>query len=263
MQVPRPFKRLYERLGLTVTALIALAAGAVVFVGAGGVFAGATEDATEHNGQALQDAHRLHFFVAHRSDVLVRASKVLTDIGAVPVVAAVALIASLLLWRRGLRLAVACAPLLAFGAAAVFVTVTKHLVNRARPPVSLHLVHETDASFPSGHSTDSAAVLITIALVCGVYLLRRPIARAGIVVAAGLCTGAIGLSRLVLGVHWPTDVMAGWALGLAIAVAATITTALVAQLQPPTDGTRRSIPARVLHLCTLRRVAPRHGAAAV
>jgi membrane-associated phospholipid phosphatase len=147
-----------------------------------------------------------------------------------------AILATVLLWRRGTCAAISLAPTMAFGVAAAAVVIVKSTVGRTRPPVSLHLVSESDASFPSGHATDSAAVFVTIALVLALFVLRRPIARVLSVAGAGLLTGAIGASRLLLGVHWPTDVLAGWALGVSIAIAVTMSATLLARVTPPTPG---------------------------
>jgi len=114
---------------------------------------------------------------------------------------------------------------------AIAAAATKSLVGRTRPPVSLHLVTENDASFPSGHATNSAAVFLTIGFVAAMYALRGPIVRTATVLAAALLSGMVGISRLVLGVHWPSDVLAGWALGLSAALTVTITLSLLARLR--------------------------------
>ena len=226
-------RRAPARLGLSSRSLLLAAFGSVVVLaGSLAVFAGATEDVTQHNGLANHDAARLRLFTMHRSDLVVRASKLLSTIGDPPVLAVLALLAGLLFWRRGIRLALALAPTVALGVSAVSVAVTKAIVGRARPPVSLHLIPESDASFPSGHATDSAAVCIAIALVLAVFVLRRPIARLLSVAAGAALAGAIGTSRLILGVHWPSDVIAGLALGLGVSLAVTITAALFARLTP-------------------------------
>ncbi|MCU6456091.1 phosphatase PAP2 family protein [Sphingomonas sp. A2-49] len=96
---------------------------------------------------------------------------------------------------------------------AVIISVIKAEVGRPRPMVVSHLVDVQTASFPSGHAMDSAFVYgsIAIAIVAGAGDGRRwDLA----VVAAMLLVFAIGASRIVLGVHWPTDVAAGWAIGL-------------------------------------------------
>ena len=229
-------QRVRARLGFGGAGLIALVGGAVVLLASLVTFGGATEDVTQHNGFVHHDVADLRFFTHHRTG-FVSASKLLTQLGAVPVLALLVIVSGFLLWRRGLRLALALAPAVSLGAAATAVAITKNIVGRARPPVSLHLVSEGDASFPSGHATNSAAAFLTIALVLAVCVLRRPIMRALSVASAALLTGAIGASRLVLGVHWPSDVLAGWALGLSVALAVTMTAVLLARLTPPTaDG---------------------------
>ncbi|WP_333840410.1 phosphatase PAP2 family protein [Novosphingobium sp.] len=96
---------------------------------------------------------------------------------------------------------------------AVIISAIKAAVNRPRPMIVSHLVDVQTASFPSGHAMDSAFVYgsIAIAIVAGAGGGRRWDL---VVVAAMLLVFAIGASRIVLGVHWPTDVAAGWAIGL-------------------------------------------------
>ena len=230
--------------------------GVVALAGSLAVFGGATEDVTRHNGLATHDAARLHMFTMHRTDFVVRTSKLLSTIGDPLVLGVIALVAGFLFWQRGLRLAPALAPTVALAVSGASVAMTKAIVGRVRPPVSLHLVRETDASFPSGHATDSAAVCIAIALVLAVFVLRRPITRIVSLVAGASLAGAIGTSRLILGVHWPSDVLAGLALGVGVSLAVTITAALVARLTPPPPepamGRHRSL-ARLAHLLTRQR----------
>ena len=85
---------------------------------------------------------------------------------------------------------------------------------RPRPDLVAHLAEVQSASFPSGHAMVSAIVYLTL----GVLLTRTHKQRrtkAVIMTYAILLTLMIGLSRIYLGVHWPTDVLAGWALGAA------------------------------------------------
>lgn len=88
----------------------------------------------------------------------------------------------------------------------------KQWVDRPRPEVVAHWTTFSSASFPSGHAANSAIIYLTLAV-----LIARSVASNGVriyvVVSAMLLTFLIGLSRLYLGVHWPTDVLSGWILG--------------------------------------------------
>lgn len=96
--------------------------------------------------------------------------------------------------------------------ASLFNTVLKHSLHRARPEVVPHLTMVDNASFPSGHAMISAAILLTIGAMLA-ETVKGTAARFYIMAFAGLLVFLIGLSRLYLGVHWPTDVLAGWCLG--------------------------------------------------
>jgi undecaprenyl-diphosphatase len=90
--------------------------------------------------------------------------------------------------------------------------ILKGVVDRARPEVVPHLMQETSASFPSGHSMLSAVVYVTL----GALLARlvEPVRlKVYILSVALLITFLVGVSRIYLGVHYPTDVLAGWTLG--------------------------------------------------
>jgi undecaprenyl-diphosphatase len=101
----------------------------------------------------------------------------------------------------------------ALGIAALNAWVLKAIVMRARPDIVPRLV-EVDQSWslPSGHAANSAAVYGAIALVATVLWWRKRQRRA-IWAVTGLLVFAIGLSRVWLGVHWPSDVVAGWLVG--------------------------------------------------
>jgi membrane-associated phospholipid phosphatase len=209
---------------------VALGAALGVVVASSLALAAVSEDVVTRDGLALRDRANLRFFTVHRTPGLVSAARAFTDAGAVPFLIVLAVVAGGLLWWRGARLAVAAAPALALAVAGSAVAIGKQLVGRARPPVALHLVAESDASFPSGHATDATAVYLTLGLVVAIVVFRRPVARALTVIGAGLLAVAVGASRLVLGVHWPTDVLAGWSLGVAAAI--TVTTAIVLVVRP-------------------------------
>ncbi|MDO5091302.1 MAG: phosphatase PAP2 family protein [Cardiobacteriaceae bacterium] len=111
-------------------------------------------------------------------------------------------------WRGQRRMAayVVAVP----GLAALASSALKHAFARVRPDILPHLVDEGSASFPSGHSTFAAAFAL-------LFILRHP--RPAVIVAGALFILAMGWSRLLLGVHYPVDVLAGWSVGAAMACA--------------------------------------------
>lgn len=107
--------------------------------------------------------------------------------------------------------------LAAVGSGVLVSTVLKDTFERARPDLVPHGSYVASASFPSGHSMMAAVVYLTL----GALLARvEPDGRVKVFVLgmAILLTLLVGLSRVYLGVHWPTDILAGWTLGAAWAL---------------------------------------------
>ena len=103
------------------------------------------------------------------------------------------------------------------GGGAVLSSVLKLGIDRPRPDLVAHLVEVSTASFPSGHAMLSAVIYLTLgALLSRVEAPRR--VKIYVLTVAVLLTFLIGLSRIYLGVHWPTDVLAGWCAGSAWAM---------------------------------------------
>ena len=101
--------------------------------------------------------------------------------------------------------------------AQILAAVIKLMADRPRPDIAAHFDLVYSSSFPSGHSTMSPVVYLTLAVIMGAGEPRREV-RVLMFACAVAVTIAVGLSRVYLGVHWPTDVLAGWALGSAIAL---------------------------------------------
>jgi undecaprenyl-diphosphatase len=100
----------------------------------------------------------------------------------------------------------------------LIVNVLKPLFARPRPSVVPHLVPVHSASFPSGHSLLSAVVYLTLGALLARVTSDR-ITRIYLILLAALLTISIGMSRIYLGVHYPTDVLGGWVGGLLWALA--------------------------------------------
>ena len=121
----------------------------------------------------------------------------------------------------------------------------------------MRVVADGEPSFPSGHATDSAALYLTLGLIVAIFVLKRPLARVATVAYSVVLVAAIGVTRLVLGVHWRTDVFAGWALGATAALGAAVGATLLTRLIPPDstspEGRIRRAATRLGRLLTAER----------
>lgn len=93
----------------------------------------------------------------------------------------------------------------------------KRFYDRPRPELLAHMDHVTSQSFPSGHSLYSTAVYCTIGAI-GSRLVRRKRVKIYLLAVSLTLAFLIGISRVYLGVHYPTDVLAGWTVGLVWAI---------------------------------------------
>jgi undecaprenyl-diphosphatase len=89
----------------------------------------------------------------------------------------------------------------------------KWVFARPRPDLSLHLTEVASPSFPSGHAMDSAVIYLTLAALLA-RLVRPRALKLYFLGLAALLSFLAGISRVYLGVHYPTDVLAGWTAGL-------------------------------------------------
>lgn len=107
--------------------------------------------------------------------------------------------------------------IVAVGGGDVLSALLKNFFDRPRPDLVPHgsIVYTT--SFPSGHAMMSAVTYLTLGAILARVQPRYRL-KAYLFILAGLLTFAVGVSRVYLGVHWPTDVLAGWAVGSAWAL---------------------------------------------
>ncbi|HEV3391036.1 MAG TPA: phosphatase PAP2 family protein [Solirubrobacteraceae bacterium] len=152
------------------------------------------------------------WMVAHRSSAWTALARGLSTVGSQVVLTPVAVaVAAVLLLRR--RLVPSASLVAAWGGAILLYTLTKDFVERPRPPSAIWLTNVgKTTSYPSGHATQSLATFAALALVAAACTSRA--AWPGRVLAVVLAAG-VGWSRVYLGVHWTTDVIAGWLIAAA------------------------------------------------
>jgi undecaprenyl-diphosphatase len=146
---------------------------------------------------------------------LTQAARLLTRLGGAPVTLTVGGVAALFLL---LKRAPGAALLLAVTVLGerLLVDGLKDWIGRPRPPLDAILAQSL--AFPSGHSANSMTAFLAAALIASPRAYRTAVASVALVLAI-----LIGLTRIWLGVHWPSDVIGGWALGLlAVATALAI-----------------------------------------
>ncbi|HET6530111.1 MAG TPA: phosphatase PAP2 family protein [Actinoplanes sp.] len=107
-------------------------------------------------------------------------------------------------------------------AGGVLAALLKLLVGRDRPELLDPVARAAGFSFPSGHATNAALTAAVFLLVLLPFARERPGRRVGLWAVALVVTVVTGLSRIVLGVHWTSDVVAGWLLGVAVVAATTV-----------------------------------------
>ena len=113
----------------------------------------------------------------------------------------------------------------------------KDYFERERPPLAYRLESVVNASFPSGHAMLSAVFYLTLAALLARVQTKQRL-KFYVVAVAAVTAGLVGLTRIYLGVHWTTDVLAGWSVGAAWAVACWLASFLWERVtQDGLDGT--------------------------
>lgn len=144
-----------------------------------------------------------------RSVIVVAVARSLTAFGEPTILIAAGVACWLWLWFAGrARLGAALLTVAMLGRG--LSEAQKYTIGRVRPSLEPHLVVVKSNSFPSGHAASSMIFYLTIAVALA-GPTRWRFAAAGAAISFSL---AIGTSRVVLGVHWPSDVIGGWAFGL-------------------------------------------------
>lgn len=149
----------------------------------------------------------------HASPPLTWLMRQATQMGSTPVVTIVSMVGVLCFFllrrvRPGVLLAVG------IGVAIFLNTFLKDVFHRQRPEPFFGTILPSSFSYPSGHALFSVCCYGMLAVLVAVRLTSRP-AKVAVLLAGGIMVAAIGFSRVYLGVHYPSDVVGGWAFALA------------------------------------------------
>jgi undecaprenyl-diphosphatase len=145
-------------------------------------------------------------------EMLAEIARDVTALGGVGPLAFFSVVAAgFLFFDRKLRMSLYLA--FATGGATVASLLLKQIFSRPRPSVVPHLTEVYTSSFPSGHSMMSAAIYLTLGSLLAASIPRVTLKIYVLAVAIALSL-AVGVSRVYLGVHYPTDVLAGWMAGM-------------------------------------------------
>ena len=175
------------------------------------IFADVGEDVAENSTGPFDSAVRA-WFLAHQNPVIYKIAYAITWLGAPTMMIILATAAGAWFYHRsgrskaGIMVAAPAAGGLLSGG-------IKLLYGRARP-AGAAVFNEYTFSFPSGHAATSAAVMVTL---CYVLAREQIISWPTAIVVGGSVPLLVGISRLYLDVHWTTDVVGGWAVGLVVA----------------------------------------------
>lgn len=188
-----------------------LLAGLVVLTGSAWIFGWMVEDLAE--GDTKVDTRLADWLHEHASPGWTTFFETVTRLGNVSTLLVIVLLASVVLWRKGWIAELQLLVLAGVGAEIITVGL-KHGFQRDRPFFANPLASESSYSFPSGHASVSLAVYGTLGFIAARHLGSRRAQFAALAGAAGLVL-LIGFSRLYLGVHYLSDVIAGYSVGIA------------------------------------------------
>lgn len=151
-----------------------------------------------------------------RTDILTDVMKVLTELGGVTGLFLIALIISiilLILKKKKMALGITLNLIIS----TITYAILKNILQRPRPPIEERLIEETGYSFPSGHSTNNMA-FYSFAIYLVYSNVKNKTIRNLLCIILAIIPILIGFSRVYLRVHYPSDVISGFILGIVITI---------------------------------------------
>ena len=210
---------------ITFWTLIAVVSGIAI-----SVFADLGEDVARKSTTAFDNSVRT-WVTSHQNPIIYKIAYVITWIGSPAVMVLLAVAAGV--WFYGRRGPSKAGVVIAAPAVGGLLSgVIKVLYGRVRPAGSA-ILNEKSFSFPSGHAATSAAVVVTL---CYVMAREGMISWTTAVVVGGGIPLIVGLTRIYLDVHWTTDVIGGWAVGLFVAALSAALYEYLRRNAPPSVG---------------------------
>jgi undecaprenyl-diphosphatase len=199
---PKAYLGLHVTVGLGVTALALWLFGAIL------------EEVLDNATVVRMDVATVAWVDAHVTPFGLRVFGLITRLGDVPVIPLIAVVGAIVLWRERQRLLLACWTA-AFVGGVLLDALLKSLVHRARPELAMRHLHVASFSFPSGHTMAATVGYGMLAYVVMTHWRPRRVRRWFIALPAATLALLVGVSRVYLGVHFPTDVLGGFAAGIA------------------------------------------------
>lgn len=192
-----------------------VAGGLSVIAAAIAMFTVLLKSVAETEGLARIDLPVVQALAADRAPELVSLMRIVTTLGSpVAMTILAVVVCGGLAWRRRRIEPLALAVVGVAGIGAID-TAAKDIVARPRPPSLLHTVTANGYSFPSGHAIFSALVILLCTAMTTHWVIPQPRQRAVLWTGSVTVIAVVGFSRVYLGVHYPSDILAGWTLAIA------------------------------------------------
>lgn len=170
-----------------------------------------------HSGLASWDGAIIRFFTEHSSDPVVSAARQITSFGVVGVLLPAAVIGGIAILLATRSAVLAAAPWVSVQVTSGLVSTLKRHFGTPRPPLADQVIVVRSPAFPSGHAADTVALVVSVALIIGVVLMNSKTRRRLVYCAAAVAGAVMGATRLILNVHWFSDVIGGVCLGFSVA----------------------------------------------